>query len=72
MPRPSTYISRYNDPISGPEALFTSSRRFTVNRMAKDIELVMQINGYAILTLKQNHKKLNKPLNITIRNYFNK
>jgi len=39
MPRPSTYIKRYNAPISGQEALFTSSHRFGFNGKESDSEV---------------------------------
>lgn len=39
MPCPLTYISRYNAPISGQEALFATSYRFSFNGMEKDDEV---------------------------------
>ena len=39
MPRPSTYIKRYNAPISGQEALFDTSYRFTFNGKEIDSEV---------------------------------
>jgi RHS repeat-associated protein len=39
MPRPSTYIKRYNAPISGQEALFDTSYRFSFNGKESDSEV---------------------------------
>ena len=39
MPRPSTYIKRYNAPISGQEALFDTSYRFGFNGKESDSEV---------------------------------
>lgn len=39
MPRPSTYISRYNAPISGQEALFAAPHRFSFNGQERTDEI---------------------------------